>query len=60
MRFGNLKSLIALIMLAMSAIFWQMARADSDPADPVRITSSFEYKYTGAVLKKVAKLFKSG
>ena len=60
MRFSNMKRLIALIMLSMAANFAQMVHADTDPADPVRITSSFEYKYTGAVLKKVAKLFSKG
>ena len=60
MRFNNIKPLIALIMLTIVSNFGQLARADTDPASSVRITSSFEYKYTGAVLKKVAKLFKSG
>jgi hypothetical protein len=60
MRFSNKKPLMVLIMLAMAANVGQMVRADTDPASSVRITSSFEYKYTGAVLKKVAKLFKSG
>jgi hypothetical protein len=60
MRFSNLKPLTAAIMLTMASNFGQWACADADPANTVRITSSFEYKYTGAVLKKVAKLFKAG
>ena len=55
-----MKRLIVLIMLTTAANFGQMVHADTDPPSQVRITSSFEYKYTGAVLKKVAKLFSKG
>jgi hypothetical protein len=60
MKFSDVKRLIALIMLTTAANFGQILHADTDPPSQVRITSSFEYKYTGAVLKKVAKLFSKG
>jgi hypothetical protein len=58
--YGILLRFTAIMLLSAVIIGIGAAPRRLQAADSVRVTTSFEVKHTGAVLKQVAKLFPSG
>ena len=50
----------ALIIAVLSFFVVDILGAVTQAADPVRVTTSFDVKYAGGVLRQVSKLFGSG
>jgi len=50
----------ALIITVLSLFVFDFLGTAAQAADPVRVTTSFDAKYAGGVLRQVSKLFSSG